>query len=537
MIIKILTVALIVMVVAILTLIIVLAVALLAMYIKNKRQSQHSVLRLYPILGMFRYIIENLGPELRSWWTNSDIEGKPFSRYIFQQVVRLGKYMDNIMGFGSKRDFEKGGFYIANTMFCINENKLEVDNSQEIDTFAYRVSSESLFWRDDERYAVKIKPYNLKDYMIIGDNDALVTSPWFTKSFIGMSAMSYGSLGDHSVQTLANGLFLAGSWINTGEGGVAPYHFMGGGDVVFQFGPAMFGVRDEHGNFSPEKYAEIIKKYPKIVATEIKFHQGAKIKGGILLKKKITQEVSTIRSIPMGVDCISPNVYPHISNAEDLGNFILQIKQLSSKPVGIKIVMGQSDEVEDMLKTLKMMNALPSYIALDGSEGGSGAAPQDMSDSLGLPLFTALPILNSILIDLGLRDRIKIFASGKLVTADQIVIAMSLGADCANIARGLMMQLGCIQAGKCDTNKCPTGTTTHDRKLQDGLVIAEKMYRVANYIVTLRKHVFLIAAACGVRSPRLFTNKHIAYQVADGIAISGKEWVKRQMKYREKIVA
>ncbi len=515
----------------IIILVIVLVGALLAVYIKNKTQTQHSVLRLYPLLGMFRYIFENLGPEMRQYITDSDTEGKPFSRYIYKQVVKLGKYMENITGFGSQRDFEKGGFYLRNAMFCLNEKKLNVDNTKEVATYAYKVGSESLLWRHDDRYQVNIKPFLLADPIGIGLGDQLVTQPWLTKSFIGMSGMSYGALGDHAVETLSNGLALAGSWVNTGEGGIAPYHFMGGGDVVFQFGPAMFGVRDEQGNFSPEKYAHIIHNHPQIVATEIKFHQGAKFKGGILLKEKITKEISEIRGIPMGVDCISPNVYPHISNATDLGNFIIQLKQLSGKPVGIKIVMGQPREVEAMLETLEKMGALPNYIALDGSEGGSGAAPQDMADSLGLPIFPALVMLDAVLKRLKLRDRIKIFASGKLLTADQVAIALCLGADCVNIARGLMMQLGCIQALKCHTNKCPVGVATQDPKLQDGLVIAEKMYRVANYIITLRKHVYLLGAACGINSPRLFTKQHLAYQDADGIIISAEEWVRRQKEF------
>lgn len=501
---------------------------LVCIYIYNKYiQTQHSILRQYPIIGLFRYFFEALGPEMRQYITDNDTEGKPFSRYTYRQVVKLGKYLDNITGFGSQRDFEKPGFYINNTMFSINEKHIDVDNTNSFSTFVYNIKKETLVSRHEKRVATTIDPYHLKTPIIIGANDSLITKPWETKSFIGMSAMSYGSLGDHAIETLAHGLAKAGSWMNTGEGGLAPLHLVGGGQVVFQFGPAMFGCRNEDGTFSPKLYKEKIS-HPQVVATEIKFHQGAKVKGGILPKEKITATISEIRGIPQNQDCLSPNTYESIQNAYDLARFIINLKKISSKPVGIKIVIGQVKEIKDMLEVLVRENALPNFITVDGSEGGSGAAPQDMADSLGLPIFASISILDSMLCILGIRKQVKIFASGKLITPDQIVIAMSLGADCCNIARGLMMQLGCIQALKCNTNKCPVGVATQDQKLQNGLVIEEKQYRVANYICTLRKKVFTQGAACGIKTPQDFSPKHISFQMSDGKILKGETWKEQQ---------
>ncbi len=498
-------------------------------YIKNTKQEQHSVLRRHWLLGLLRYFFEAIGAEIRQYWTDTDNEGMPFSRVIYRHIVKLGKYLSNIIPFGSLRDFSQPGFFILNSLYAILEGELKVDNSKSFDTYAYRVKRKTLFSRKDERYEVNVKPYLLDDQhaIVIGKDDKLVESPWINKSLINMSAMSFGSLGDHSIETLAHGLNISFSHFNTGEGGISKHHLVGGGTGVYQFGPAMFGCRFHDGTFNPEMYLQRMNN-PQIIATEVKFHQGAKTKGGFLPKEKITPYISEIRGIPMGVDCVSPNSYPHIRSNEQLGMFLTQLKELSRKPVGIKIAMGQWFVIDDAIAYMTRNNCLPNYIALDGSEGGSGATPQDMADSLSLPIFQSIVLLDAILHKHGVKDRVKIFASGKLVTADQIAIALALGADCVNTARGLMIQLGCILALDCDSNECPVGVATQDPKLQGNLVIAEKKYRVANYIATLRKSLFSISAACGLESPTLLLPEHIAYKNGNGIIVPGKDWYNTQ---------
>lgn len=309
-----------------------------------------------------------------------------------------------------------------------------------------------------------------------------------------------------------------GSWINTGEGGVAEVHLATGVDIISQIGPGMFGFRDDTGHFSIEEYkrkAEI----PTIKAFELKFHQGAKIRGGHLEGSKVTEKVAAARLVPVGKTVNSPNRFEFLTNPEQALRFIGTLQEAGGKPVGVKIVVGDPKRLEPFFTSMLELDIYPDFITVDGSEGGSGATFKAMADGMGLPLYPALIILDDTARKFGVRDRIKIFASGKLVTPDKVAIALALGADCVNSARGFMMANGCIMAMQCHTGKCPTGITTTDSKYQEALAPEEKQWRVMNYILQLREGLFSLAAACGLESPRELRREHVVFTNESGESV------------------
>ncbi len=302
-----------------------------------------------------------------------------------------------------------------------------------------------------------------------------------------------------------------GIWINTGEGGVAPEHLQTGTDVVAQIGPGLFGYRDEQGHFSLEEF-RIKAAELNIKAFELKFAQGAKIRGGHLEGSKVNAKVAAIRKVPVGVTVNSPNRFPFLHSSEEALRFVQMLQEEGGKPVGIKIVVGDQHRLENFFDVMVRLDVYPDFITVDGGEGGSGAAFKSMSDSMGLPLYPALITLVDTAVRYGVRDKFAVFASGKLITPDKVAIALALGADAVNSARGFMMANGCIMALQCHTGKCPTGITTTHSKYQHALVPEEKQWRVMNYIISLRQGLFALAAACGVDSPRQFAREHVVYK-------------------------
>ncbi|MGM8216860.1 FMN-binding glutamate synthase family protein [Bacillaceae bacterium W0354] len=515
---------LIIIVVAIVTVIIFsLIIFGLYLYIIDRRQKQHPILRNYPVIGRVRYFLETIGPELRQYLFNSDNEGKPFSREEYEHIVRKAKYKRDVIGFGSRRDFEEEGYYISNSMFPKLTEELKMDVSGKVTTNRYLLIKEPLFTRRKEYLEEDTSPAYLLD-----DQDAIVIGkdlkhPFVLKGQIGMSAMSYGSLGERAITALSEGLGIAtGTWMNTGEGGLSDYHLKGGVDIIMQIGPGLFGVRDPEGNFSWEalkKKSEI----SEVKAFELKLGQGAKTRGGHIDGEKVTEEIARIRMVEPFKSIDSPNRFKEFDNFPAMFEFIQNIREYTGKPVGIKVVVGSAREADILAKSIKETMKGPDFITVDGGEGGTGASYQELADSAGLPIKSALPLVDHALRKYGVRDQVKLIASGKLFSPDRIAVALAMGADLVNIARGFMITVGCIQALKCHSNACPVGVATTDPDLQKALVIDEKKHRTANYVISLRKGLFRLAASAGIDSPVHFRGEHIVYKDDRGRTYSLEE--------------
>lgn len=489
-----------------------LIILLVRLYTLDREQRQHPVLRNYPILGRMRYFLEKIGPELRQYLFNNDTEGKPFSRDEYEHIVKKAKYKRDVIGFGSKEDFEAARYYIRNSMFPKQTEELNMDIETTALTHRYLLVKDPLFSQRVEHLEENESPaYLLKedDAIIIGEN---TRSPFTVKGQIGMSAMSFGALGHRAITALSEGLGMAkGTWMNTGEGGLSEYHLKGNVDIIMQIGPGLFGVRDSEGNFNWDALKEK-SEIPQIKAFELKLAQGAKTRGGHVDGEKVTPEIAKIRLVEPWKSIDSPNRFNEFSDFPSMFDFIHRIREHTGKPVGIKIVVGARSEVEELASHMKETGMGPDFITVDGAEGGTGATYQELADTVGLPIKAALPLLDAALRKYDVRDRVKIIASGKLFSPDRVAIALAMGADLVNIARALMISIGCIQTLKCHSNACPVGVATTDPELQKALVIDEKKDRVANYIITMRKSLFRLAASAGLDSPVHFSREHIMYK-------------------------
>ncbi|WP_203248196.1 FMN-binding glutamate synthase family protein [Sporosarcina beigongshangi] len=498
-----------------LLLIIVPIAIILFLYFYDRRQRQHAILRNYPILGRMRYMLEKTGPELRQYLFDDDNDGEPFNREEYLHMVMPGKYLNSIIGFGSKRDFNEAGYFIRNAMFTKQNEEMRVDNDGLVDTMRYVVDGDYLFSRKEHREELPALPWLLpeEDAIIIGPN---CQQPFHVRSMLGQSAMSYGALGENAITALSKGIGMAkGAWMNTGEGGLSQHHLAGGADIIAQIGSGLFGFRTEDGEFSWERLREKAE-IPQVKAFEIKLAQGAKMRGGHVEGEKVTEEIAAIRNVVPYTTINSPNRFHQFDDYPTLFDFIEKIRQHSGKPVGMKIVIGSKQDAEELASFMHETGMGPDFISLDGGEGGSGATYQDLADSVGLPLRSSLILLDDALKKYEVRDSVKIIASGKITTPDRAAIALSMGADLVQVARGFMISVGCIMAHKCHTNECPTGVATTDKKLQQALVVEEKKYRVTNYILTMREGLFRIAAAAGLDSPTKFDRQHVVYKDARG---------------------
>lgn len=436
-------------------------------------QKSHAIRRNYPLIGRFRYFLEHLGEFFRQYFFAMDREELPFNRAQRAWVYRAAKDLSTMVPFGSTKNMLTPGRVIF-----LNDPYPTLDSK-----------------------AAETQP------MMIGPH---ARQPYVARSLHNISGMSFGALSKPAVQALSKGASMAGCWLNTGEGGLSPYHLEGGCDLVFQIGTARYGVRDENGELSDSKLEEVAR-LPQVKMFELKLSQGAKPgKGGILPAAKVTPEIAMIRGIPLGKASISPNRHPDVGNAGELLDLIHRVREVTGKPVGIKFVVGSWEWLEDLFLEIheRGIESAPDYIQVDSGDGGTGAAPMSLMDDVGLHLAEALPILVDLLNGYGLRERVRVVASGKLTTPNMVAWAIALGADFCVSARGYMFSLGCIQAMQCHRNTCPTGVTTHDPRLQRGLVPADKAQRVAHYHRHLVKEVEVIAHSCGVVEPRLLRRHH-----------------------------
>ena len=423
-------------------------------------QKQHALLANFGILALFRYLVESIGPEFRQYLYSSDTEEKPFSRIDRADVYKKAKNRETSSAFGSLLDFDSKALKLKHSFYPMDINKLE----------PFRVCF-------GEERGLK-QAYTIRKAIMVG-------------------GMSYGALGKKAIHSLSLGAKKADIPLNTGEGGYPKYHLIGGADLIFQLGTAKFGVRNEDGSLN-SNLLENIARLDQVKMIEIKFSQGAKPgKGGFLPKEKITEEIAELRGIPMGKDLISPPGHEECVSAQSTVRFIKKIQEISLLPTGIKFCLGSTQELGEMFIEMKKQNIYPDYIAIDGSEGGTGAAPKTFMDDLGYPLFPALEEVTSLIKEHEITGKFKIVTSGKLIRAGRQIMALCMGASAIYTARGFMLAIGCIQALRCNNNTCPVGITTHSERLQHGLDIEEKSERVSNYALNLDHHHYEILAAMG----------------------------------------
>lgn len=459
------------------------AMALL-FFIIDKTQTGDAIRRNYPVIGRFRGLFSALGEFFRQYFFAMDREEMPFNRAQRDWVEHAALGKGNTVAFGSTRNLNVPGTPIF---------------------------VPAAFPPLEDQFAATAP-------MVIGPYAAL---PYEAKSIFNISGMSYGAISRPAVEALSKGAAKAGIWLNTGEGGLSPYHLKGGCDVVYQIGTAKYGVRTKDGALSDEKLKAVAKN-PQVKMFELKLAQGAKPgKGGILPGEKVSPEIAEIRGIEAGQDSISPNRHREVNDFAELLDFLDHIRKVTGRPAGFKTVVGTSEAWDDLFSLIveRGIECAPDFITVDGGEGGTGAAPMPLMDLVGLPVRESLTRMVDLRDRHGLKDRIRIVASGKLVNPGDVAWAICAGADFVTSARGFMFSLGCIQALKCNKNTCPTGITTHDKRLQAGLVVEDKYEKVAHYAKLVTKELETIAHSVGVAEPRLMRRRHVRLVQSDGTSI------------------
>lgn len=434
-------------------------------------QVKHAVLRNFPVIGHFRYMLEKIRPEISQYFIESETSGVPFSREQRSVVYQRSKSELDTVPFGTIKNVYETGYE----------------------------------WVNHSLRPIPLHPEELR--VTVGGPDC--RQP-YRASILNTSAMSFGSLSRNAILALNQGAKMNNFAHNTGEGGISPYHLRGGGDLIWQIGTAYFGCRTPDGKFAPETFAQQAV-LPNVKMIEIKLSQGAKPgHGGILPAAKLTKEIAEIRRVPMGRDVLSPPAHSAFSTPIELLQFVAQLRDLSEdKPVGFKLCVGKRREFLAICKAMVETGILPDFITVDGGEGGTGAAPLEFANRIGAPLIESLIFVHNALVGFSLRERICVIASGKITTGFDMIKRLALGADMCNSARAMMMALGCIQARRCNSNECPVGVATQNKQLVEGLVVDEKSQRVASYHREMCRSICEIIGAMGIDHPRDLQPWHI----------------------------
>jgi glutamate synthase domain-containing protein 2 len=457
----------------------VVLVPLVALGFWDLFQTRHSILRNFPILGHMRFLIEQLGPELHQYLVESDTDGRPFARDTRSLIYQRAKGEPDKKPFGTELDVYENGYTWL--IHSITPHPMAADPVQDL-----RVT--------------------------VGGPDC--TQP-YSLSVLNISAMSFGALGGAAVRAMNLGAREGHFAHDTGEGGISRYHREHGGDLIWQIGTGYFGCRDADGMFDPGLFAKNATD-PQVKMIEIKVSQGAKPgHGGILPGAKVTEEIAEARLVPVGLDVFSPTYHRAFATPLEMTAFIAKLRELSGgKPVGFKLCIGDPREFMAIVKAMIQTDTYADFIVVDGGEGGTGAAPLEFSDSLGFPLVEGLMVVQNVLVGAGIRDRIRVGASGKMVTASAIAHSMALGADWCNSARAFMMAVGCIQAQRCHTNQCPVGVTTQNTRLQRALVVPDKAKRVTQFHRSTVHALAEIVAAMGLDHPSELRPHHVVRRVS-----------------------
>lgn len=442
-------------------------------------QTRHSILRNFPILGHFRFLIEGVGSEMHQYLVESNTDGRPFNRDTRSLIYQRAKKAADKKPFGTELDvYENGYTWLAHSITPrpmpedpVGDLRVEVGGPQ------------------------CARPYSL--------------------SVLNVSAMSFGALSANAVRALNRGARAGRFAHDTGEGGISRYHREHGGDLIWQIGTGYFGCRDDQGGFDADLFAATAAD-EQVKMIELKLSQGAKPgHGGILPAAKVSAEIAEARRVPVGVDCLSPTSHRAFSTPGEMVSFLDRLRDLSGgKPVGFKICIGDPREFSAIVKAMIEADSYPDFVVVDGGEGGTGAAPLEFSNSLGMPLVEGLMLVQNVLTGAGVRDRMRVGASGKMVTASAIAQSMALGADWCNTARAFMMAVGCIQAQQCHTNRCPVGVATQDPKLQRALVVDDKWVRVEQFHRNTVHALAEIVAAMGLDHPAQLEPDHVVRRVS-----------------------